>query len=69
MGRDGAADMAAIAAADGITIAQNEASCIVYGMPKEAVDLGAVRHQLPLEQIAPALTALANGGDVVAPSA
>ena len=60
MGRDGAEGMAAIAAAGGITIAQDEASCVVYGMPREAVLLGAVEQLLPLEQIAPALAALAN---------
>ncbi len=58
MGRDGADGMASIAAAGGITIAQDEASSTVYGMPKQAVELGAVQHILPLEQIAPALEAL-----------
>lgn len=61
MGRDGADGMAKIAAAGGVTIAQDEASCVVYGMPQAAVALGAVRHVLPLEQIAPALVALVNG--------
>lgn len=55
MGRDGADGMASIAVAGGITLAQDEASSVVYGMPKEAVALGAVQHLLPLEQIAPAL--------------
>ena len=60
MGRDGADGMAAIAAAGGVTIAQDEASSVVYGMPREAVTLGAAQHVLPLEQIAPALIALAS---------
>ena len=60
MGRDGADGMADIAAAGGVTIAQDEASCVVYGMPREAVALGAVRHLLPLDQIAPALAAIAH---------
>ncbi len=60
MGRDGAEGMASIAAAGGVTLAQDEASCVVYGMPKEAVARKAVQHLLPLEQIAPALVALAN---------
>jgi two-component system chemotaxis response regulator CheB len=60
MGRDGAEGMAAIAAAGGVTIAQDEASSVVYGMPREAVALGAAQHVLPLEQIAPALIALTN---------
>lgn len=60
MGRDGADGMASIAAAGGVTIAQDEASSTVYGMNKQAVELGAVQHILPLEQIAPVLEALAN---------
>ena len=64
MGRDGADGMASIAAAGGITIAQDEASCVVYGMPKEAVARGMVQHILPLEQIAPALEALANNHSI-----
>lgn len=60
MGRDGAEGMADIAAAGGITIAQDEASSVVYGMPREAVALGAAQQVLPLEQIAPALAALAS---------
>lgn len=59
MGRDGAAGMAAIAAADGMTLAQDEASSVVWGMPGSAIALGAARRVLPLEQIAPALIALA----------
>ena len=63
MGRDGAEGMAEIAAAGGVTIAQDEASSVVYGMPRAAVDLGAARHVLPLDQIAPALIALASKRD------
>ncbi|TXT40154.1 MAG: Chemotaxis response regulator protein-glutamate methylesterase [Comamonadaceae bacterium] len=59
MGRDGAQGMADIAAVGGITIAQDEASSVVYGMPKAAVELGVVQHVLPIEQIASALVALA----------
>jgi len=65
MGRDGADGMMSIAAAGGITIAQDEASSTVYGMPKQAVELGAVQHILPLEQIAPALAALVNNHGIV----
>ncbi|MFZ2162496.1 MAG: chemotaxis-specific protein-glutamate methyltransferase CheB [Sideroxyarcus sp.] len=63
MGRDGADGMADIAAAGGVTIAQDEASSVVYGMPKAAVELRAALHVLPIEQIAPALVALANNRD------
>lgn len=65
MGRDGADGMRDIASNGGVTIAQDEASSVVYGMPKEAVALGAVQHVLPLEQIAPALIALANNRNSV----
>ncbi|MFH1869557.1 MAG: chemotaxis-specific protein-glutamate methyltransferase CheB [Pseudomonadota bacterium] len=60
MGRDGAEGLAEIAAAGGITIAQDEASSVVYGMPREAAALGAAQQVLPLGQIGPALVALAN---------
>ena len=59
MGRDGAEGLAEIAAVGGVTIAQDEASSVVYGMPKAAVELGAAQHVLPLDQIAAALVALA----------
>jgi two-component system chemotaxis response regulator CheB len=61
MGRDGAEGLCSIARAGGLTIAQDEATSVVYGMPGEAVALGAARHVLPLEQIAPALIALVQG--------
>jgi two-component system chemotaxis response regulator CheB len=37
------------------TLAQDEASCVVYGMPKEAVKLGAVDRSLPLAALAAAI--------------
>lgn len=52
MGKDGAAGMAAIRAAGGYTVAQDEASCVVYGMPGEAVHCGGACEILPLTQIA-----------------
>ena len=57
MGRDGADGMLTIAQAGGVTIAQDEATSIVFGMPKEAIALGAVQHILPLHAIAPLLLA------------
>ena len=59
MGRDGAAGLLAVRRAGGMTIAQDEATSIVYGMPREAVVLGAAESVLPLGQIAPALETLA----------
>ncbi len=52
MGRDGAAGMQAIAQVGGSTIAQDEKSCVVFGMPKEAIALGAVQSVLPIQDIA-----------------
>jgi len=52
MGRDGADGLLAIAKAGGLTVAQDEASCVVFGMPKEAIALGAARHILPVSEIA-----------------
>ncbi|MBI4780762.1 MAG: chemotaxis-specific protein-glutamate methyltransferase CheB [Oscillatoriophycideae cyanobacterium NC_groundwater_1537_Pr4_S-0.65um_50_18] len=55
MGRDGADGMRSIAQAGGFTIAQNEATSVVFGMPKEAIALGAAKQILPIHLIAPAL--------------
>ena len=55
MGRDGAEGLQAIAQAGGTTIAQDEQTCIVFGMPKEAIALGAAQHILPIGEIAPML--------------
>ena len=52
MGRDGAAGLLAMRRAGARTIGQNEASCVVYGMPKVAFEYGAVERQLPLDDIA-----------------
>jgi two-component system chemotaxis response regulator CheB len=52
MGRDGAEGMLRMREAGAHTIAQNEETCIVYGMPKEAVKLGAVEISAPLDKIA-----------------
>ncbi|HEY1814469.1 MAG TPA: chemotaxis-specific protein-glutamate methyltransferase CheB [Kofleriaceae bacterium] len=62
MGRDGAAGLLAIRNAGGMTIAQDEATSIIYGMPREAVARGAVERELPLGEIGPALDGLRNGG-------
>lgn len=51
MGRDGAAGLLALHTRGAFTIAQDEASSIIYGMPREAAVLGAARRILPLSQI------------------
>jgi two-component system chemotaxis response regulator CheB len=55
MGRDGAAGLLSMRKAGARTFGQNESSCIVYGMPKAAFDLGAVEKQLPLDSLAAAI--------------
>jgi two-component system chemotaxis response regulator CheB len=55
MGKDGAVGMQSIAQAGGVTIAQDEATSVVFGMPKEAIALGAAQYILPLGEIAPVL--------------
>lgn len=52
MGSDGAEGMKNIKLQKGITIGQNEETCVVYGMPKSAVNLGCVDMLVPLEDIA-----------------
>ena len=55
MGADGARGLKAMHDAGGRTIAQDEESCVVYGMPKVAVELGGVDRSLPLQQIPDAI--------------
>ncbi|GEO82871.1 chemotaxis-specific protein-glutamate methyltransferase CheB [Pararhodospirillum oryzae] len=61
MGSDGAKGLAAIRAAGGETIAQDEASSVIFGMNRVAIEQGAVGHVLPLEGIAGAMVRLAGG--------
>lgn len=58
MGNDGAAGLLAMKEAGAITIAQNEASCVVFGMPKEAVSLGAATRVVHLQHMAAVLRTL-----------
>lgn len=55
MGRDGAIGMLAIRRAGGYAIAQDGASCAIFGMPRAAIELGATDVVLPPQQIAAAL--------------
>lgn len=55
MGKDGAQGLLAMREAGAETIGQDEASCVVYGMPKAAFSIGAVGRQLPLERIGSAI--------------
>lgn len=55
MGSDGATGMKNLKAAGAFTLAQNEETCVVYGMPRAAVELGAVDKVLPLDRIPAAI--------------
>lgn len=59
MGRDGATGMREMHDAGAFTIAQNKETCVVHGMPKEAVLAGGVDEELPLEHIGKRLLSLA----------
>jgi two-component system chemotaxis response regulator CheB len=61
MGRDGATGLLAIRRAGGYTVAQDEATSVIYGMPREAVLLGGVDRELPLTEIGPLLDGLRRG--------
>ena len=60
MGRDGAQGLLAMRQAGASTLGQDEATSVVYGMPKAAFETGAVERQLPLEKIGPTLFKLTN---------
>lgn len=51
MGKDGAKGLERIRASGGLTIAQDEPSSVVYGMPKVAFETGAATHQIPMNEI------------------
>jgi two-component system chemotaxis response regulator CheB len=61
MGQDGAQGLLAMKRAGAVTIAQDEESCVVFGMPREAILRGAAGRVLPLHQIGPALVGLTQG--------
>jgi two-component system chemotaxis response regulator CheB len=52
MGKDGAEGMRKMRGSGAKTVCQDEASCLIYGMPKAAVAAGGVEHELPLGKIA-----------------
>ena len=58
MGRDGAKEIGTIFNSGGITVAQDSASCIVYGMPKVAAENGYIRHVFSLSEMAGGLSKL-----------
>lgn len=62
MGRDGATGLKRLRDAGGVTIAQDEESCVIFGMPQEAIRQGAVEHVLSPEQIVGAIRSLVSHG-------
>ena len=67
MGTDGASSLLELRTAGARTICQDEASCVVFGMPREAIRLGAAQMILPLDQIASYVERFAN--EVAVPGA
>jgi two-component system chemotaxis response regulator CheB len=61
MGRDGAEQLGTIYQEGGITLGQDEASAVVYGMPRVAFELGHVMEQVPLENMAQRICSIAKG--------
>jgi two-component system chemotaxis response regulator CheB len=57
MGDDGAGGLLELREAGALTIAQNEATCVVFGMPREAIRRGAAKYVVPLDSIATTLMA------------
>lgn len=51
MGRDGTTGVNDISKKGGFTVAQSEKTCVVFGMPKEAINSGAIDHVVPLDEI------------------
>lgn len=60
MGRDGARGLLAMRAVGAATVAQDEATCVVYGMPKAAMEIGAAQKQAPLERMAATILSVCN---------
>ncbi len=58
MGGDGAQGLLAMRRAGALTVGEDEASCVVYGMPKVAYDIGAVQYQVSLSAVAPKVYSL-----------
>jgi two-component system chemotaxis response regulator CheB len=63
MGDDGAGGLLEMREAGALTIAQNEATCVVFGMPREAIRRGAAKFVLPLDRIAAAVMGWVAGSE------
>jgi two-component system chemotaxis response regulator CheB len=65
MGSDGARGLLKMKQAGASTIAQDEASCVVFGMPREAIRIGAAERVLPLSQIPHAMLTACSGPPII----
>lgn len=65
MGNDGAAGMLAMHQAGAYTLAQNEASCVVFGMPREAIAMGGVDEVVDLSQVSQRMLAQISAGQAL----
>jgi two-component system chemotaxis response regulator CheB len=63
MGDDGAGGLLEMREAGALTVAQNEATCVVFGMPREAIRRGAAKFVTPLDSIAPTILAWVASAD------
>jgi two-component system chemotaxis response regulator CheB len=68
MGDDGAEGMVAIRSGGGVTVAEAEESCVVYGMPRTAVERGGADHVLPIGELAEWLAGLRAGSPSAVPA-
>ena len=64
MGRDGAAGLLAMRKAGARTLGQDESSCVVYGMPRVAFEIGAVEKQVGLSRMGPSILNLCSAADI-----
>jgi two-component system chemotaxis response regulator CheB len=69
MGRDGAQGLLAIREAGGRTLGQDEASCVVYGMPKAAFEIGAVEKQVTLTRMGAMILSICSAQTLIQRSA
>jgi two-component system chemotaxis response regulator CheB len=65
MGRDGAEELKLMKKKGAVTIVQNKESSVVFGMPAEAIKLGAAHYVLPPDRIAARLREIVNKSEVI----
>ena len=68
MGCDGAKGLLTMRQAGARTLAQNEASCVVFGMPKEAIRMGAAERVVPLNRMSATIVDIMAGHSAPAPA-